>query len=725
MKRIFTTALVLFMTILCMKAATLTENFDTGMPSSGTTGEVTLPSGTWQFNKVYGKTDNGSMRACMPSGSSMITPAIDKPTSVTFNHRASGSGKVIIVEKSTDGGTTWTEIGKATSSSNSTYGSASVSVQSGEGDTSVFIRFSVASGTVYIDNVSIGYGSASSGGDPGDEPVNPDPQDTIPYNGPHSVEHCIYVAPWAADDSGDGSWEHPFYNLQVAVNKAVAGDTIYVRGGTYYPNYMEDGSKTTVRITKKGDADHWFTIKTFPGEFPVLNFKDQPKKVSVRGMLISYEAGYWNISGLHITHAGDNGIKLEGSHNIIRNCTFSYNDDSGIQLGFGHNFSNSVGGLASSNDGTWCSYNDIIDCDSYLNYDSDNRGSDADGFACKMHNGIGNRFIRCRAWDNADDGWDLYETDYAVKLIECWEWNSGKQENFGWAGETGGSFQGNGNGIKLGGNGSGGSSKGIHECWRCVAFDNNKTGSVKGFDENSHKGGVKLVNCLAFNNGYDFMFEDADATNFSFFNNVCFGNIEIGSNGAINSNNAIPKENKKAWNNDVIIGGFSASDYVSLSQEDAKAPRQADGSMPTRFARLRPGSKLIDAGIDKYDECEMMKDYPFTYEPVYGSARDLGPYEWTPAGTTAVSQMIINGSEDVTLKVSYNYNSAVFTTPKGGHATLRLFSLQGGNLGTIADLNATDGAEYSYPLPAGLQRGVYILHLDINGQSKSQKFIVK
>ena len=92
----------------------------------------------------------------------------------------------------------------------------------------------------------------------------------------------------------------------------------------------------------------------------------------------------------------------------------------------------------------------------------DNFGSDADGFACKMHNGIGNRFIRCRAWDNADDAWDLYETDFAVKLIECWAWGSGRADLFKWV-QASGSFQGNGNGIKLGGNGTGGSSKGIHE----------------------------------------------------------------------------------------------------------------------------------------------------------------------------------------------------------------------------------------------------------------------
>ena len=50
----------------------------------------------------------------------------------------------------------------------------------------------------------------------------------------------------------------------------------------------------------------------------------------------------------------------------------------------------------------------------------------------EMHNGKGNRFIRCRAWRNGDDAWDLYETDYSVTLIECWAWQSGKAEDHTW-----------------------------------------------------------------------------------------------------------------------------------------------------------------------------------------------------------------------------------------------------------------------------------------------------
>ncbi len=694
----------------------LKEDFETGMPTSAPSVEtqVTLASGTWRIKGVYGKKDNNSLRATMnASGGYLITPVLCQPGAISFKHRASGNGKKLLVEKSTDGGNTWSEIGTSTISSSTPYGMSSYDAQSKEEDTEVLIRFTCQNATIYVDDISIALNSVNGGGEGDDDyPGNPEPQDTIEWNGPHSVEHCIYMAPWGSD-AGDGSWENPYYNLQMAVDKAEAGDTIYVRGGTYYPTMKKDGSKTTVRIEKNGTPDAWFTVKTFPGEFPVLNFKDQPKKVSVRG--IQLNGNYWHIYGLHITEAGDNGIKLEGSHNIIERCTFSYNDDTGLQLGFGHDFSAS--GYGSKNDGSWCAYNDIIDCDSYLNCDADNFGSDADGFACKMHNGIGNRFIRCRAWDNADDAWDLYETDFAVKLIECWAWGSGRADLFKWV-QASGSFQGNGNGIKLGGNGTGGSSKGIHEAWRCVAFNNNKTGSVKGFDENSHKGGVKLVNCLAFGNGYDYMFEDcADASTFSFYNNVCLGRIEI-KGGFTDSHNAMLTDPKNAWKNNALTNGFSESDYVSLSEADAKAPRAADGSLPTRFARLKSTSKLIDCGLDM--RSEMQDEYPFTWQDIVGDARDLGPYEYQSPQPSGV-QMLLTQEKDLSL--AYRDGNVIFTVPENGRARVDVVSLQGQHIMTNANILATAGGQYSIPLSA-LSSGVYILRLSFKGQTRVVKVSV-
>lgn len=925
MRKIILSLILLFSfsSFIFSQNVSLDEKFETGLPASASSAEttVTLSSGDWKIKGVNSKSDNGSVRAAMTTSGYMITPPIDKPVQVSFNHRGSGSGKILTVEKSIDSGTTWHSIGSATVNSSSAYGSSSISV--GEpGTRGVLIRFTCGSATIYVDNVIVtgsnlveeptvqaniaasevtgssmkinftkgdgdnrllaySKGEAASwtptdgesytklpknvdnnviaayfgnddftvitgleagetyhfavfeanGNNEGcnyltstigrlEQPTAQVPSITLqsaqmnfgqvktgtsskrsfnisakylePVSGEIEIvssadflistnsaegfvqslsisysnallesttvyvqflptelreySHTItlaggnatgeiqmlgtgsdtdaktyYISP-LGNDNGEGTYDSPWYNLQKAIDAAVAGDFIICRGGTYYPNMKKDGTKTTVRITNSGTSDKRTTIMNYPDEFPVLNFRDQPKKQSVRG--IQLDGNYWHIYGLHITEAGDNGIKLEGNHNIIEQCTFSYNDDTGIQLGFGHNFSDTHPGI-SKNDGSYCSYNYIIDCDSYLNCDSDNFGSDADGFACKMHNGLENWFIRCRAWDNADDAWDLYETDFPVYIIDCWAWGSGRASLFDWVSASG-SFQGNGNGIKLGGNGTGGSSKGKHEVWNSVAFNCNKTGSVKGFDQNSHKDGVKVVNSLAFGNGYDFMFETA--SDMEFYNNVCLGKLEI-ANGS-ESNNALTTSSSKGWL--TAITGISASDYVDLSEDAAKAPRGEDGSLPEKFARLRESSNLI-GGAKK----GLIAPLPAEIgeNDVFGSAlkprranKDIGPFDYNTSGEE--TQVIINPFVEFDLSIYPNPVSINATIKLGVkqdmQAAIAVYDLQGRIVLDLGHKVLSGGTETLIPLHTEqLISGVYLVSVTAGNEKLQRKLIIQ
>jgi hypothetical protein len=417
-----------------------------------------------------------------------------------------------------------------------------------------------------------------------------------------------------------------------------------------------------VRIKNSGTSEAPIIIRAYDGEKPVFDFVNQlyDQMVGDRGLLIT--GNYWWLFGLHITHAADNGIKLEGSHNRIERCEFSYNLDTGLQLGFGHKFSDTFPGV-SQNDGSYCAYNDVIDCDSHHNCDYDtNYGSDADGFACKMHNGKGNRFIRCRAWRNSDDAWDLYETDYDVILAECWAWESGNAEDHQWVKEylnTSASFSGNGNGIKLGGNGEGGSSEGVHYAFNCIAFGCDKSGSVKGFDCNSHKGGHVLVGCLAFDNGYDFMFESGGSeTKTFYYNNVCLGKQEI-MVGTDDYNALAAPMSKNGWTNHLVTGA-SVDDYVTLDEDDALMPRDIKGGMPRRFGRLTadPENPLINAGNASLDDvngvwAKLVADFPFLKRNITGTARDLGPYE-RPGDATGITPVASGFATDTPRKYISN-----------------------------------------------------------------------
>jgi hypothetical protein len=395
-------------------------------------------------------------------------------------------------------------------------------------------------------------------------------------------------------DTNDGSFAHPFYNLQHAIDLSQPGYTIYVRGGTFpYVN--------TINIrTNSGTALNPINVLAYPGEHPYFDFSGQPIGDNNRGMHIYTNANYFYFKGLEIGHCGDNGVKLEGSYDTFDQCVFHNNQDSGIQIGFGHTNENPGG--------AWAAYNTIINCDSYENYDNATHGGNADGFSAKMHCGQGNVFIGCRAWYNSDDGWDLYQTDYTVIISNCWAWKSGYLPS--------GVTQGNGNGFKMGGNGSpGGDSKGTHYAYNCVAFGC----KVNGFDQNSHKDGDVVVNGLAFSNGnsgYNYFFEGSlNPGKQNVFENDA-GIPRSGTSGNISFDNS-PLEINNSWNLSVTV---SSGDFGALTEAAAGAPRQPDGSLPTGFARLVAGSDLIDVGSTS-------APYSNSY---CGTAPDLGAFEYCP-----------------------------------------------------------------------------------------------
>jgi len=387
-------------------------------------------------------------------------------------------------------------------------------------------------------------------------------------------------------DFNPGTITAPFATLNKAISVVQPGQIIIMRGGTYYPS-------ATIRITNSGTAGARIQLLAYPGEMPYLNFTNQPYGSNNRGLLFPVNVNYWTVKGLEIGYAGDNGIKVEGSHHRFEQCLFHHCGDTGIQIGFGHEDVNPGGQLAA--------FVEVVNCDSYLNFDPDTNGGDADGFAAKMHCGQGIVFTGCRAWENSDDGWDLFETDYSVVISNCWTWRSGVA-------------QGNGNGFKLGGNGTGGDSVGTHYAYNCVAFGH----KVNGFTQNSHKDGVVVINSLSYSNGpsgYNYFMEGSLNSGKQ---NVFKNNVGIRRNPASSSNNFIedngPLQQNNTWNLPVTP---DVADYLTLLETAAKAPRQADGSLPTSFARLLAGSDLIDKGVDA--------GIPFN-----GSAPDLGPYEYSP-----------------------------------------------------------------------------------------------
>jgi hypothetical protein len=185
--------------------------------------------------------------------------------------------------------------------------------------------------------------------------------------------------------------------------------------------------------------------------------------------------------GITIKGAGDNGMLLSGDNNIIDDCTFRENHDTGLQLSRYNTNYDSIS--------EWPSNNTIKNCLSTENIDSDRE--DADGFASKLTSGKGNLFENCEAIYNCDDGWDLYtksETGAigAVTFKNCEASNNGKFTD-------GSSTSGDGNGFKLGDD----TASVAHELYDCVANNNRK----HGYTGNGNPAAILLDNCIASGNG--------------------------------------------------------------------------------------------------------------------------------------------------------------------------------------------------------------------------------
>ena len=191
-----------------------------------------------------------------------------------------------------------------------------------------------------------------------------------------------------------------------------------------------------------------------------------------------------------------------------------------------------------------------------------------------------------------------------MTIEDSWTWHNGDKTLLGY---TGDSWGGNGNGFKVGGD----LANAAHVLSNCIAFDNAYE-SGKGFDQNHNMSGITIYNSVAWGNltNYSFYEQPNDASHHTLRNNVSFGTVTTDINLSADT-----IHDHNSWNAATGVTA-DAADFASLSETLAKAPRQADGSLPDNdFARLVAGSDLIDAGVN-------------VGLPYCGGAPDLGAFEY-------------------------------------------------------------------------------------------------
>ena len=372
-----------------------------------------------------------------------------------------------------------------------------------------------------------------------------------------------YYVATNGNDAGPGTMEQPWGTLEKALAMVKPGETIYVHAGTY-------PCDKTIMFLASGEQGKPIRVWAYRDEEPVFNVK-QGRGLTVRG-------AYWHLKGLIISDTRTAGLQLEGDgshHNVIERLQAHSNGDTGINLT------------------REAAHNVILNCDSYRNFDPPTNGENADGFGAKFGIGQGNLFIGCRAWNNADDGFDCWYAGSSVRMENCCAYRNGQNiwEHPG--------FTGNANGFKLG------QMEGAHIVIHCIAWEH----PMRGFDLNGNSTGVTLYNCTALRNKIDYAFT---FTKGNIEKNILRNNLSLG--GGIRINPAV-NEQHNSWSPG-LGKDVTEQDFLSLDDSVVTGPRNPDGSVPeSDFLRLAPNSDAIDVGTEV--------GLPFA-----GKAADLGAFEY-------------------------------------------------------------------------------------------------
>jgi len=437
----------------------------------------------------------------------------------------------------------------------------------------------------------------------------------------NAVATEYYVAT-TGSDANPGTQASPFATLQKGADTAVAGDTVWIRGGTYSITTPKT-SGAGIQLSKSGTSDtnrikYW----AYPGETPLFDFSNL--QISTSGYTFGFViSGSWvHLKGIEeccvpMNSYANNGFASEGTNNIYELLNAHNNQGSGIQIGGG---------------------NQALNCDSHDNFDPTSpqgEGQNADGFGVHGQTTGPSTIIRgCRAWWNSDDGYDFINQEVPVTIENSWAFGAGLAK-YG----TYRPASGNGNGFKMGS-----SKTGIrHLIQNNVAWGN----KASGFYANHSSGGNTWYNNTSFQNGTQYNMLASTWSEPNGKGTRTDGVILTGDKVHIMRNNiGYPNKNEyitgygvdtqfNTWDLNLTP---AAKDFLSITDPSvsgtgqtiettspALGPRQADGSLPNvDFMKLAAGSAMIDKGTD-------------VGLPFVGSAPDLGAYEYGATASAGAS----------------------------------------------------------------------------------------
>jgi hypothetical protein len=303
-----------------------------------------------------------------------------------------------------------------------------------------------------------------------------------------------------------------------------------MRGGTYRPT-------RPVVIDTSGDAGHRITLSNYRDERPVIDASQVPAE----SWMVTHRGSYWTVQGLEIRNSRSHAYVCRACRaNIFQRLSMHDNVRSGLTL-------RDPGTIG----------NQVLDSDFFGNYDPSDRGRSGVGLAIKFGAGTDNLVRGCRAFDNADSGFDVGHFADAVRLEYNWSYGNGVNR---WQAAD---WQANADGFHLGGGSP--APAAAHVLQHNAAWDN----VGNGFSDGGNPGALQLSNNTSFRNG---------GTGFS----TPAGPAELRSNAAIDNRSAVAvRGNARSSGNTWDGGDWTAAMFRSTDAAAARGRRQPDGRLPT------------------------------------------------------------------------------------------------------------------------------------------------
>ncbi|MCS6243853.1 MAG: hypothetical protein H2172_08375 [Opitutus sp.] len=500
-----------------------------------------------------------------------------------------------------------------------------------------------------------------------------------------------YVAPGLNKDNdtnniNTGTINAPFALPQTALNKAVPGDTVLLRGGNYI---YSDGSVPMVFSTvHRGSDTAWLTVKNYPGETPVIQVT---KAGAVWNAIELHNAAYVEISGLTLLGWNDdptmlladaatngestnspvptyngNGISCDGrdqtdSNGIIVLTRTSANRPHHIRI-IGNTVSKFPGGGIS-----------FIQSD-YIQIEN-NTVEDNSWYTRFATSGIS----IWQAW-NYPDAATADTTNYRINVIgnRCF----GNKTLVDWT-AYGRPSDGNGIIIDDSQNTQNGSTRGVYNGRILVA--SNLVVNNGGSGIHSYRGdNVDIVHNTAYYNGqvmldYGEIFA-SESVNVRIYNNICYARPDRPINNQSNSNTNVD------YRSNIYFGGYANAAFYTANNTTADPLfLNADIDLSTADFGVSSTSPAIDVALTNYNG-------PLTWvatlnSDITGGPRtrnfvpDIGAYERSgrpiPATglvVTGLSEAILAGDTTAAAVNDTSFPSTEVNLPTG-NAPVHTFTL--------------------------------------------------